>query len=49
VSVDDKLRVELGGVPETLLWTLYHRAVEARRDDAVLDDPLAVQLVDRLD
>jgi O-methyltransferase involved in polyketide biosynthesis len=46
---DEKLRVELGGVPETLLWTLYHRAVEARRDDAVLADPLAVALVDRLD
>jgi hypothetical protein len=31
--------VELQGVPETLLWTLYHRASEARRDDAVLNDP----------
>jgi O-methyltransferase involved in polyketide biosynthesis len=49
VTVDERLRVELGGVPETLLWTLYHRAVEARRDDAVLDDPLAIELVDRLD
>jgi O-methyltransferase involved in polyketide biosynthesis len=49
VPVDERLRVELGGVPETLLWTLYHRAVEARRDDAVLDDPLAVTLVDRLE
>jgi O-methyltransferase involved in polyketide biosynthesis len=49
VPAGEKLRVELGGVPETLLWTLYHRAVEARRDDAVLDDPLAVDLVDRLD
>src|SRR3954454_17236900 len=41
--------VELSGVPETLLWTLYHRAEEARRPDAVLRDPLAVQLVDRID
>jgi O-methyltransferase involved in polyketide biosynthesis len=49
VPADEQLRVELGAVPETLLWTLYHRAVEARRDDAVLDDPLAVDLVDRLD
>jgi O-methyltransferase involved in polyketide biosynthesis len=32
----------LEGVPETLLWTLYHRALEARRPDAVLHDPLAV-------
>jgi O-methyltransferase involved in polyketide biosynthesis len=43
------VRVELGGVPETLLWTLYHRAVEARRADAVLHDPLAVEVVDALD
>jgi O-methyltransferase involved in polyketide biosynthesis len=41
--------VELSGVPETLLWTLYHRAQEARRPDAVLSDPLAIELVDRID
>jgi O-methyltransferase involved in polyketide biosynthesis len=41
--------VALTGVPETLLWTLYHRAQEARRPDAVLDDPLAVELVGRID
>jgi O-methyltransferase involved in polyketide biosynthesis len=41
--------VELSGVPETLLWTLYHRAEEARRPDAVLEDPLAVSVVDRID
>ena len=35
--------VELTGVPETLLWTLYQRATEARRADAVLHDPLAVE------
>jgi O-methyltransferase involved in polyketide biosynthesis len=44
-----KIAVELDRVPETLLWTLYHRAVEARRADAVLADPLAVELVDRID
>jgi O-methyltransferase involved in polyketide biosynthesis len=44
-----KVAVELDRVPETLLWTLYHRGVEARRPDAVLEDPLAVELVDRLD
>src|SRR3954449_10362446 len=41
--------VELSGVPETLLWTLYHRAEEARRPDAVLAEPSAGELVDRLD
>lgn len=45
----ERVPVELTGVSETLLWTLHHRAAEARREDRVLDDPLAVELVDRLD
>jgi O-methyltransferase involved in polyketide biosynthesis len=45
----ERTAVRLDRVPETLLWTLYHRAVEARRPDAVLDDPLAVELVERID
>jgi len=36
-------------VPETLLWTLYHRSIEARRPDAILTDPRAVALVDEID
>jgi O-methyltransferase involved in polyketide biosynthesis len=36
------LAVDLEGVPETLLWTLYHRAAEAARPDAVLRDPMAL-------
>ena len=49
--MDDRPRipVELSGVPETLLWTLYYRAQEAERPDAVLHDPLAVELVGRID
>jgi O-methyltransferase involved in polyketide biosynthesis len=43
------MKIELTGVPETLLWNLYHRAVEARRPDSVLDDPKAVELVDSID
>jgi O-methyltransferase involved in polyketide biosynthesis len=41
--------VELQGVPETLLWTLYHRASEARRSDAVLHDPKAVEVLAAVD
>jgi O-methyltransferase involved in polyketide biosynthesis len=44
-----KLRVELDAVPETLLWTLYHRALEARRPDSVLHDPMAVELVEAIE
>lgn len=43
------LPVELDAVPETALWTLYQRAVEARRPEPLLDDPKAVELVDRID
>ncbi len=45
----DRVSVDLDEVPETLLWTLYHRAVEARRRNPVLDDPVAVELVERID
>jgi O-methyltransferase involved in polyketide biosynthesis len=44
-----KTPVALGAVPETLLWTLYQRATEARRPNGVLHDPKAVELVDRID
>jgi O-methyltransferase involved in polyketide biosynthesis len=47
--VPERLEVERGGVPETLLWRLYHRAVEARRSDAVLEDRKAIELVERID
>lgn len=40
--MDDKLVVELGGVPETLLWPLHCRAGEARRPGTALPDPRAV-------
>lgn len=44
-----RVRAVLDDVPETALWTLHQRAVEARRPDAVLHDPKAVELVDRID
>jgi len=41
--------VQLQGIPETTLWTLYMRAVEARRPDSVIDDPKAVELLEAID
>jgi O-methyltransferase involved in polyketide biosynthesis len=41
--------VQLQGIPETALWTLYMRAVEAGRPDSVIDDPQAVRLLERID
>jgi O-methyltransferase involved in polyketide biosynthesis len=48
-NADAKVKVDLGGVPETLLWNLYFRASEARRPDTVLSDPKAVELIDAID
>jgi O-methyltransferase involved in polyketide biosynthesis len=39
----------LGGVPETMLWTLYDRACEARRSNGVLVDPDSVRMCDAID
>ena len=44
-----KERVTLSGVSETALLTLRARAGEARRPDSVIDDPIAVALVDSID
>ncbi|TGA97318.1 class I SAM-dependent methyltransferase [Streptomyces palmae] len=41
--------MELSAVSETALWTLYQRSVEARRPDPLLEDPKAVELVERID
>ena len=44
-----KVRADLGGVPETLLGNLSYRAAAARGPHPVLDDPKAIELVDRID
>ncbi len=43
------MKVTLSGVSETALLTLNARATEARRRDSVIDDPMAVALVDSID
>jgi O-methyltransferase involved in polyketide biosynthesis len=44
-----KENVTLSGVSETALLTLNSRASEARRPDSVLDDPMAITLLDSID
>ncbi|MFF8912659.1 class I SAM-dependent methyltransferase [Streptomyces sp. NPDC015032] len=44
-----RVRPMLSGVPETLLWTLYNRAYEAGQRYPVLDDPMALRLMEDLD
>jgi O-methyltransferase involved in polyketide biosynthesis len=43
-----RVPADLRGVPETLLWNLFHRSVAAR-DPGTLADPKAVELVERID
>jgi hypothetical protein len=33
---------DLCGVPNTMLWALHNRGMEAARRDSVLDDPASV-------
>jgi len=40
---------DLNGVPETMLWPLYQRAIESRHADAVLHDPDGVRIMEALD
>lgn len=44
-----RLPVALEGVPETTLWTLYHRARDAARSGSRLRDPRAAELVAAID
>lgn len=44
-----KLTPSLSGVSETALLTLHARVGEARRADAVIDDPVAISLADSID
>ncbi|MGE5379066.1 MAG: class I SAM-dependent methyltransferase [Bacteroidota bacterium] len=44
-----KIAQKLGGVSETLLMTLYARARESQRPDAMIRDDLAVQMVQQID
>lgn len=42
-------QVDLTGVAETAMWTLYTRANEAQRPDGVLRDPQCVELFEAVD
>lgn len=44
-----KIVPALAGIPETMLWTLYARASEARRQGGILRDPQALRIADALD
>ncbi len=39
----------LSDIPETMLWTLHNRAVEALRSDGVIDDDKAIEIYQSID
>lgn len=45
----DPYKVDLSGVPETMLWPLWNRACDTRRNDRLIEDPMAADLVARID
>ncbi|TWT79186.1 Leucine carboxyl methyltransferase [Planctomycetes bacterium CA13] len=45
----ERFSADLGAVQETLLIPLYFRAMETERDDAIIRDPKAVEIVDSID
>jgi O-methyltransferase involved in polyketide biosynthesis len=47
--MSQKISPSLTGIPETLLITLYQRAKESQRPDAMLKDDKAVEIVRKLD
>ncbi|MGQ0626241.1 MAG: class I SAM-dependent methyltransferase [Sporichthyaceae bacterium] len=49
MSSPDRVPAALAGVPETTLWTLYARARDSQRPGSQLRDPMAVELVARID
>ena len=41
---DDRVSPDLGGVSETMLWSLHNRACEAKRADCILSDPDSITI-----
>lgn len=44
-----KETLSLSGVPETLLWPLWNRSCEQERQDRLIEDPISLELTNRID
>ncbi len=44
-----KIRPNLTGVPETMLWTLHNRATEYMRPDSIMKDKWSEEIYHKLD
>ncbi len=45
----DKIKIAMDAVPETMLQTMYARAKESQKPDAVIHDEKAVEIIQKLD
>ena len=45
----DKIKITMDAVPETMLQTMYARAKESQKPDAVIHDEKAVEIIQKLD
>lgn len=45
----ERTELDLGGVPETMLWTLHNRASEASKANGLLRDPRCVEIYRAID
>jgi O-methyltransferase involved in polyketide biosynthesis len=48
-AIPERIHVDLSGVPQTMLGTLYGRAMDADADNPILGDAFAKGVVSRLD
>ena len=48
-GIDNEKKVNVTGVPETMVQTLYARAKETKKQNAKIKDEIAVELVEKLD
>lgn len=44
-----KLKVQLSGVPETMLIPMYARAIESQKRNPAFSDPYAIEMISKLD
>lgn len=48
-AISEKVNINLEGVPETMLWPLWNRGAEQKHKEPLLIDPMAADLLERID
>ena len=45
----DKIKIELGSIQKTLFMPVWARAIETKKENSVLTDPIAVDIINSID